>query len=73
MPMASHLPSGLTENGRKTKTTKTMKQETPNNTIDTTVTLNGKDARETKSRLYNLLFAGKISLKQYLQAAKEME
>ena len=50
-----------------------MKQETPNNTIDTTVTLNGKDARETKSRLYNLLFAGKISLKQYLQAAKEME
>jgi len=32
---------------------------------------NGKNGTPDKNYLYNLLFAGKITLKEYMQAAKD--
>jgi hypothetical protein len=49
-----------------------MKQETENNTINTESTSDLKNAPLTENRLYNLLFAGRITLKEYLQVSKKM-
>ena len=47
-----------------------MKHETKNNTIKTQMNNNSTNAQPTEGLLYNLLFAGKITLKEYLQVAK---
>ena len=47
-----------------------MKNEATTNTIKTQMSTNSKNAQPTEGLLYNLLFAGKITLKEYLEVTK---